>query len=745
MSEEVGRRDGPDAVLIGADPAAELAVFRTLLAHAPFGFAFLDRDLRYVHVNDFLAEANGVPAGAHIGRTIREVVPSIADNLEPRLTEVLRTGQPVLNLELQGALPSDPEARRSWLANYYPVRGVAGDILGVGTVVVDVTARRDALEALHQRTLQQQVVAELGQRALEGTQVGELLDEATDLVARTLDVDFSEILALESSGSELLLCSGVGWSDGMVGSARVSAGPDSQAGYALTHRLPVIVEDLEQELRFTGLELLRRHGVRSGVTVVIETSAGPWGVLAAHSRTPRVFSPDDISFLLTVAHVVGAAEERSLAEEVLRDAGERLEFLAEASTTLNESLDYDRTLAEIARLAVPRFADCAAVDLVEGSRMVRVAVACGDPRLEESLWDLARDYPDALAPLKEVARTGEPRLIAQVTDGALQRVAADERQLGMLRSLELCSFLSAPLISRGRAVGVVSWGVARGRRYGAEDVALLVQVAERAGMAIENARLYQERTEGERRFRRLAGTLQASLLPPHLPDIAGLEVAAAFRPTAKGLEVGGDFYDLFPVRGREWGIVIGDVCGKGPEAATLTGLARYTLRTAAMQHRRPSRAIAVLNQVVLSEGSSERFLTVICGRLRPTEEGLRLSYSNGGHPAPLVLRAGGKVEALALPGMLVGMFADADFADGGTLLDPGDAVLFYTDGLLDARGSEGPFGEGRLTAALESCAGMGAPALVATVERAMLAYAEGRVHDDVAMLALRVTQPPGRA
>ena len=231
----------------------------------------------------------------------------------------------------------------------------------------------------------------------------------------------------------------------------------------------------------------------------------------------------------------------------------------------------------------------------------------------------------------------------------------------------------------------------------------------------------------------LVETLQASLLPPELPVIPGLAAAARYRPG--GADVGGDFYDLFPLRGRHWGFIIGDVCGKGPAAAAKTALARYTLRTAAMLERRPADVLAVLNDALLQRDEPESFCSAIFARLRPGSGGVSGELFVAGHPRPLLRRASGEVERLDSGGRLLGIL-DGDVVRRVSLwLGPGDVLLVYTDGVTEAhRGSE-LFGEDRLVDALAR-AGSSVENVVAAVEDAVLGFGEYTRADDLALLAL---------
>lgn len=253
-----------------------------------------------------------------------------------------------------------------------------------------------------------------------------------------------------------------------------------------------------------------------------------------------------------------------------------------------------------------------------------------------------------------------------------------------------------------------------------------------------------ERTEAERALRtsreglaRLAHTLQQSLLPPHLPSIPGVEIAAHYEAAGDGFDVGGDFYDVFESARNDWSVVIGDVCGKGPEAAALTALVRYTTRAAAIQTRRPHLVLNIVNEAVLRH-DPEQFCTLAYIRLRPEGEGADLTVSCAGHPPPLVVRGDGSVESVAAPGRVLGPFAELGAVDRSVRLEPGDALFVYTDGVTDARGIEGFFGDERLRETLRSCADSTADDTVKAIERALRDFHGGRPRDDIAFVVLRI-------
>jgi sigma-B regulation protein RsbU (phosphoserine phosphatase) len=202
--------------------------------------------------------------------------------------------------------------------------------------------------------------------------------------------------------------------------------------------------------------------------------------------------------------------------------------------------------------------------------------------------------------------------------------------------------------------------------------------------------------------------------------------------------VGGDFYDLFEAGGGRWSVVVGDVCGKGPDAAAVTALARYTLRAAAMQQTSPSAGLRVLNEALLRQRTDLRFATVAYGSLMPTPEGARLDVASAGHPLPLLLRGDGTVEPVGRHGTLVGVVPDPDLRDASAQLVGGDSLVFYTDGVVEARDESGFFGERRLRELLESCAGFDADRIAATIEAAAVELQRREPRDDIAVVVLRI-------
>jgi serine phosphatase RsbU (regulator of sigma subunit) len=470
------------------------------------------------------------------------------------------------------------------------------------------------------------------------------------------------------------------------------------------------------------------------------TSVGGW-LLYVFLYVDPTFRIGAAEIVLLVAFsVVGVVVAYLEAASDSAKAGRRrLAFLAETTDLLSESLDYERTLGEVVRQAVPDLADWCAIQTfdVDGTSL-RLEVAHADPDRVRELRELTERYPPSLLdpsqPLARVLRTGEPLRISKVSEEMLKAAARSEEHLEHIRSLGLRSAIIVPLKARGRTFGALTMAMAdSGRRYRAPDLEFVEQLARSVATALDNARLFTESTN-------VARTLQQSLLPADLPEIPGVEVAARYRAAAEGTLVGGDFYDLFETTRGDWVLVVGDVCGKGAAAAALTGLVRHTIRAVSMRERDPSRVLEVVNREIL-RGRSDRFCTVMLMRLKPEEGGVRMTVSCGGHPPPLVLRPGRAVQATDCEGTLLGIFSDPQLVDRTEQLAPGDAVVLYTDGVVERFERAGRGGDAHLVSLLWESEGEDAAAIADRIYRDAALNSGGKGKDDLAVVVARVAPP----
>ena len=406
----------------------------------------------------------------------------------------------------------------------------------------------------------------------------------------------------------------------------------------------------------------------------------------------------------------------------------RSEFLAQASTVLASSLDYEQTLRNLAELAVPNIADWCAVDLVDkdGDRKT-VAVAHVDPERLALAEEIRKYVPERVDPdqgMGRVLRTGEALLYSEISDQMLAQSAIDDRHLQLLRAVGFHSALIVPMRLGERILGAMTLvGAESVRTLNEYDLELAEQVGARAAVAVENSRLYSERSS-------IARTLQQSLLPEKLPEIPGYELSSFYLPAIEASMVGGDFYDVWQVD-DSWMMIIGDVTGKGIQAAALTALVRHTMRTASEFQSSPAGLLEIVD-ATLKRRPVLSVCTALCLRLKDN----RLTLATGGHPWPLHIASQG-VREVGAPGPLLGGFADASWRDHALDLEPGGTLMLYTDGITEARNAQGErFGPERLRRVLEDHRKTPPREILAGLTRKLEEF-QGPTHaDDTAALTL---------
>jgi PAS domain S-box-containing protein len=596
------------------------------------------------------------------------------------------------------------------------------------------------------------VVPLLGPGALRGA-----LGVATAAGGRELDGDDLRMLRLIAGRVALVLANARllgeltttrAWLDGVLGSLAEAVTVQDESGqtvYANDAAARLLGAASRDELLNTDPgQLAARFDITAedgrpvtsadlpGMRTLAGEATEPLITKSVERKTGRVYWLLTKASLLrdaTGAYAVNIIEDITEAKE----AELRQRFLAQAGQVLAASLDYERTLERIAELAVPDLADWCAVDLcAEHGGLQLVALAHADPEKVAMGRELRRRWPpdpNARTGLSGVARGGPPELRTEISDALLASAIEDPDELEAVRALGMRSVMIVPMRAGEERIGAISFVAAdSGRRFDADDLAFAEDLALRAGAAVQNARLYAEQL-------RVARTLQASLLPERLPLLPGWETSAAYEAGERGADVGGDFYDIATTPDGHL-VFLGDVTGKGVDAAALTALVRHSVRTAARFDPRPSAVMALVNDVLLEQPRIAP-VTLVCALISREEDEVRLTVAAAGHPRPL-LKRDATVRELGRHGVLLGALAGMRWSEDIVVVEPGDVIVLYTDGVTDTPGEHDRFGPERL-AAVVAAAPDAPPLLLGRLEAALREFQVGTFADDRAVLVLRHT------
>jgi PAS domain S-box-containing protein len=476
-------------------------------------------------------------------------------------------------------------------------------------------------------------------------------------------------------------------------------------------RLPAVRDDLRDD----AVPLLAGTNLRSLVTVPLLVEGRVSGTLGVAAGEPRAFSNDDAVRLQRTADRVALAVESARLTELERQRRGWLSFLAEASDLLAGTLNRDMTVAIVAQLIVPRLATWCAVHLFDGAGTPRLAyVWHADERALDGLRKAVADVD---------ASSGVP------SPHGFSTISNDVTVV-------------LPLIARGHRLGTLLLGNPRRAGFRREALDVAEDLSRRAALALDNARLYGDlQASGQ--------ALQRSLLPPDLPVAPGVEFGVAYVAAGEANEVGGDFYDVFQAGTNRWCFAIGDVCGKGAEAAAVTGLARHTLRALGRAGYPLEDILVRLNQAILAEGPRARFLTLLFGELTPIPAGgVQLALVSAGHPLPFVIAAhppaaahgDSCVRQVGVPQPLLGVLDNLALDAESLELRPGDTLVAVTDGVTERRDGKRMLGEEGLADVLTACRGRPAGLIAARVQRAVEEFTAAPPRDDLAVLVLRATR-----
>jgi serine phosphatase RsbU (regulator of sigma subunit)/PAS domain-containing protein len=466
---------------------------------------------------------------------------------------------------------------------------------------------------------------------------------------------------------------------------------------------------------------------QDGTRLLVVSAAEPRGERGGRGGLGGKASPQDRG---------GSGGGRPPRGDAIRAMTRRMDMITEVTRLLLDNRTFSEavTLQRCARLLAGGIASWVIVDVERAERLRRQYVIGPN---DESSQDLARKVrvldPQPGSVPAQVHDAGTSILVAHADDPGILGFTQDETPLLML--LGTTSLLSVPITDGATIYGALTLARAAGEgRFEVADLGLAEQFGRHLGVAIRVDRMFRHHSA-------VAEALQGSLLPATLPGVPGLDLYAAYLPASEGLEVSGDFYDVFPVTGG-WAIVVGDVCGKGQEAAAMTAAARHAIRTLAHWNPDPADVLAKANEVMLGGGYEDRFVTAKLAYLHWDGDLLRVVLASAGHPGPALVRPDGRVDVLGGGGLPLGLFPDADSRIDKLELGEDDLLFFYSDGVTDARSPELRYFEDSLADELASLAGRSAADTARIMQSRVTAFSQDELRDDLTILVAKVTAPP---
>jgi PAS domain S-box-containing protein len=645
-----------------------------------------DTEMRVAYVNPAAAALFRYGVAELVGRPVTDLVP-------PRWREgVARFG----TADVRGLLGAGPVRGRALRADgtELPVEmslspGPDGGPVRAIAVLRDLTER---IELERHRALASYLQAsmEVSARLQSAQGVRQALGDILPALCERLDWIFAALWRVEPGTDPLeLRCVDVWQRTGVTDAplvdgtlrSRLTAGV-GLAGRALRRQEPVVVTDPGHDRTLPRRRVFAAAGIRTAVALPLLGANGVHGAVELLSTEYREVDEHLTGLLTTIGRQIGQFLDRTAAEEEIRRSEARYRSLVEAT-----ALDVWRCAVDggvITDMPWWRSVTGQSAEELLGLGWLD-AVLADDRATVETAWTVARDS-------------------GTVYEDEYRIHAADRRILTVV-------VRAVPIVEDGR---LVEW------MGTTEDVT-------------------DERRANAARIE-LAESLQASLLPPRLPQVPRLDLAALYEPGGEDLAVGGDFYDLYPTSATEWTAVVGDVCGTGPAAVAVTAAARHALHGLSMHATSPAATLAGLNRTLLSDPADRRpFLTAVKLRIEPTAATVRVTVACAGHPLPLRVRADGTVEPVGVPGMLLGVFDDVSLTDVTVDLDDGETLVLYTDGLTEARGVDGSlFGEDRLAEVLTATCGRTSDEIVRRIRAAVGEFRRPGAGDDMAVLVLRV-------
>ena len=477
---------------------------------------------------------------------------------------------------------------------------------------------------------------------------------------------------------------------------------------------------------------------RTGTTRQAEcTLLGAAGPVAATLTASVIEQPDARLLVVTVTgpQTAAAGQDEPAADGTVDAMARRMDMVTAVTRLLLDNSTFSEavTLQRCARLLAGDIASWVIVD-VERSGELRRQFVIGPhgERPDELARRLRTVDPQPDSVPARVYSAGRSVILAAADDAGILGADPDGTPLMML--LGVTSLLSVPISDGVTGYGVLTLGreAAEGR-FTIADLALAEELGEHLGVAIRVDRMFRHRSA-------VAEALQGSLLPARLPEVPGVDLSAAYVPASEGLEVSGDFYDVFPVQGG-WAITVGDVCGKGQEAAAMTAAARHAIRVIAHWNPDPVDVLAKVNEVILAGDYEDRFVTAKLAYLRWEGSRVRVELASSGHPGPAVVHPDGRVDVLSGGGLPLGLFPDAEPERESVELGPDDLLFFYSDGVTDARSPDMQYYEDRLADELVGAAGQTAAGATRMIQDRIALFSQDDRRDDMTILVARVTPP----
>ncbi|MBL1087554.1 SpoIIE family protein phosphatase [Streptomyces actinomycinicus] len=655
------------------------------------------------------------------------------------LDQVYRTGERHTGSDARFLLGSGARAREAFFDfTYEPRTDQDGNVTGVHLIGIETTQVKQAqrLTAEHRALLEQIARQAPLEQVLEG-------------MARTIEElspekVFVSILLADGDGRHLRHGAGPSlpeFYNRAIDGITIGDGVGS-CGTAAHRRQMVIVDEIATNLYWEPYrDLADSAGVAAcWSTPVLARDGTLLGTFAMYHPSPRAPQEFDLTLVRLFADTAALAIERHQVEQARvaaetreKHARDDLAFLLEASTSLSSGLDYTQTLQRLARCCVGGVAPLCAIDVLEGGRVRRIATAAATDAEEERLASQTPVYDaddDAIA-----------RVLAS---GASEIVRRAPRNPGLWRDLGVTGYLCVPLLERGRPFGTLTALTNGAGTFDDHSIALAEELARRAASAALNARQYTERVA-------LARDLQAGLLVSEVPTLPAATAATFYHPAGEGLDIGGDFYDVFPLPDGTWAFLLGDVCGRGAIAATTTGLVRHTARAVAPLLPRTVSVVRAINKALLERPASHGtgFVSLVYGHLSPAHDGLDVTFVRAGHTFPVLIDARHVARTVESEGLLLGICEEPELTAHHIRLRPSESLVLYTDGITEARNDAGDqFGEERLTGTLTGRLrdGYTAQDVIVELTGAVRGFTgPGGVDDDQAALAITVSRAAASA